>query len=280
MAPVSESPKELLARYHLKPKHSWGQNFLGDPGVLARIASTARVGPGDAVLELGAGLGHLTRALAATGAAVTAVERDRELVGVLEASPLEGVRIVAANAADLQFANAAGKAPLVLVGNLPYHLTSPILFGVLDQHADVTRAVFTVQKEVGERLAAPPGSRDYGLLSVLLGLHFDVEVAFALSKGLFHPPPKVESVVVVLEHRNSPRAAVRSEARFRRLVKAGFGQRRKTLLNALRGHAELGGEAAIVSALEVASVDGRRRAETLSVEEFAALERALGPWSK
>jgi 16S rRNA (adenine1518-N6/adenine1519-N6)-dimethyltransferase len=178
-----ESPSELLRRFGLKPKHSWGQNFLGDEDALRRIAEAARLSPGERVLELGPGLGHLTRALLATGAKVIAVERDRDLVGALESMKLPGLTVVAANAAQLDFARTGGADQVVVVGNLPYHLSSSILFEVLDQAAHVPRAVFTLQLEVVTRLAAPPGGRDYGLLSVLLGQRFEVELVFQLPRG-------------------------------------------------------------------------------------------------
>jgi 16S rRNA (adenine1518-N6/adenine1519-N6)-dimethyltransferase len=273
---VKSSPREILARHGLRPKKAWGQNFLGDPNLLERIAAVCAVGPGDTVVELGAGLGHLTRALAATGATVVAVERDRDLVAVLEHEKLPpSVRVLAANAAELDFAKAAGAPRPVVAGNLPYQLSSPILFRVIEQRATVRRAVFLLQREVAERLAAPPGGRDYGLLSVLLQAVADVEVALRVPAGAFHPPPKVDSALVRIELLATPRAQVRDPARFTRVVKAAFAQRRKTLLNSLKSAKDLAEPRALVAALEEAGIDPTRRAETLSPEEFAALERAL-----
>jgi 16S rRNA (adenine1518-N6/adenine1519-N6)-dimethyltransferase len=275
MAAVNpDSPADLLRRYGLKPKQSWGQNFLGDEHALTRIADAAELTAGQAVVELGPGLGHLTRALLKTGAAVTAVERDRDMVRVLESLELPGLTVIAGNAAEIDFAKVAGADQVVVVGNLPYHLSSSILFEVLDQADHVTRAVFTLQLEVVTRLAAPPGGRDYGLLSVLLGLRYEVELVFKLGRHLFHPPPNVDSAVVRLTRRAAPAAPVTDEARFRKLVKAGFAHRRKTLLNSLKGDPQLK-ELDLVGALARAGIDGVRRAETLSVAEFAALERAL-----
>jgi 16S rRNA (adenine1518-N6/adenine1519-N6)-dimethyltransferase len=273
---MSQSPREILARRGLRPKKDWGQNFLGDPAILQRIAATCELSASDTVVELGAGLGHLTRELAATGARVIAVERDRDLVAALEEGGLPpNVRVLAANAAQLDFARAAGVPRPVVAGNLPYQLSSPILFEVLEQRASVKRAVFLLQREVAERLAAPPGGRDYGLLSVLLQAWADVALAFRVPAGAFHPPPKVDSAVVRIEVLETPRAEVRDPARFVRLVKAAFGQRRKTLFNALRAARDLGEQGAIAAALEGAGIDPVRRAETLSPEEFAALERSL-----
>ncbi|ADO73967.1 16S rRNA (adenine(1518)-N(6)/adenine(1519)-N(6))-dimethyltransferase RsmA [Stigmatella aurantiaca] len=272
-----ESPRDILKRHGLHAKYSWGQNFLGDERALQGIADALALRPGEPVVELGPGLGHLTRFLAATGAQVTAVERDRDMISVLEKEAIPGVRVVAGNAATVDFAQAAGVPQVAVVGNLPYHLTSSILFQVLDQRAQVSRAVFTLQKEVVERLAAEPGTRDYGLLSVLLGLHFGIEHLFTLESRLFHPPPKVDSAVVRLTRLASPLAPVVDEERFTRVVKASFAHRRKTLLNSLKSDRTLATPEQYVHALEAAGIDPMRRAETLSPQEFAALERGLGP---
>jgi 16S rRNA (adenine1518-N6/adenine1519-N6)-dimethyltransferase len=270
-----DSPEEILRRRGLKPKHSWGQNFLGDPELLEQIAAALQVTPGEKVVELGPGLGHLTRMLLDLGAQVVAVERDKDMVDTLEAYGWKGLKVVAANAAQVDFAQVGGADEVAVIGNLPYHLTSPILFSVLEQHAKVSRAVFTVQKEVADRLAADPGGRDYGLLSVLLGLHFRIHAVLDLPATHFFPPPQVDSAVIRLTRLLVPRAPVSDEIHFRRVVKAAFAQRRKTVLNSLQSDASLGGVERIRSALGTAQIDARRRAETLSVEEFAALERAL-----
>ncbi len=272
---MTDSPQDLLRRYGLKAKHSWGQNFLGDAGILGQIADAARLQPGEVVVELGPGLGHLTRALLDTGARVVAVERDRDMVRVLEDQKLPHLTVVSGNAATVGFKEVAGTSPVVVVGNLPYHLSSSILFQVLEQHQDVRRAVFTLQQEVVTRISAQPGNRDYGLLTVLLGLYFDVEELFSLPSRMFHPPPKVDSAVVLLEGLLQPRAAIRDDARFIKLVKASFAQRRKTLWNSIRSDPGLGTDEQLAAALETAGIDRTRRAETLSTEEFAAIERAL-----
>ncbi len=264
--------RDLLKQLGLRAKESWGQNFLSDEGVLADIADACRLSKGETVVELGPGLGSLTRALLATGARVVAVERDRDMVAALEGMKLDGLTVVAGNAAQTEFAKVAGVDDVVVAGNLPYHLSSPILFQVLEQASSVKRAVFTLQKEVVERLAAEPGGRDYGLLTVLLGLRYHAEKVMDLPASYFHPPPKVDSAVAVFERLAKPRAEVTSDARFKKVVKAGFAHRRKTLLNSLKSEPSLGD---VQAALERAGIDGKRRAETLSVEEFAALERSL-----
>ena len=265
----------MLQQHGLRAKHAWGQNFLDDPAVLADIAHAARLGPDSVVVELGAGLGHLTRALLATGARVVAVERDRDMLRVLEELRAERLSVVAANAARLDLAAVAGARPLVLVGNLPYHLTSSILFEVLEQQSDLVRCVFTVQKEVAERVAAGEGARSGGILTVLLGVWFDASIVRTVPAAAFHPPPKVDSAVLLLEHRATPRAEVDDEAFFRKVVKAAFSQRRKTLLNSLQSDRVLGDAAHVRAALAAAGIEPTRRAETLGIGEFARLAGAL-----
>jgi 16S rRNA (adenine1518-N6/adenine1519-N6)-dimethyltransferase len=158
---------------------------------------------------------------------------------------------------------------------LPYHLSSVVLFEVLDQREHVRAAVFTLQKEVVVRLAASSGNRDYGILSALLQLSFDVEHLFNIPASYFHPPPKVDSAVVRLRALKAPRAEVRSHDRYRRVVKAAFAQRRKTILNSMRSDPDLASAEQLKAALERAGIDPGRRGETLNVAEFAAVERAL-----
>jgi 16S rRNA (adenine1518-N6/adenine1519-N6)-dimethyltransferase len=223
------------------------------------------------VVELGAGLGHLTKALAATGARVVAVERDRELVPVLRGELPSAVEVAEADAKSFDLKAIAARAGrrVIVCGNLPYHLSSPILFHLLDQREAVKRAVLLLQREVAERIAAPPGGRDYGLLSVLVQEVAEPRVALYVPRHLFTPPPDVESCALVLDFLDAPRAAVHDEQRFRALVKAAFGLRRKTLWNALKNFS--GGR----EALQKAGIDPQRRAETLSVAEFASIERAI-----
>jgi 16S rRNA (adenine1518-N6/adenine1519-N6)-dimethyltransferase len=295
------SPRALLEKYGLRAKKSWGQNFLGDEGILSDIARLAAPAPGALVVELGAGLGHLTARLVARGARVVAVERDRDMAAVLRGELGGEIVLLEADAARLDYARilrehaqeasssptatatptattaTATRTPAIakvsVVGNLPYHLTSPILFSLLDQAALVSRAVFLVQREVAERLAASPGTREWGILSVLLQREADVSVERIVPPGAFLPPPKVASAVVCALFR-PPADDVRDRALFRRLVKAGFGQRRKTLGNALRA-ARVAEPARLAAALARARVDPARRGETLTVAEWAALERAV-----
>jgi 16S rRNA (adenine1518-N6/adenine1519-N6)-dimethyltransferase len=270
------APRRLLEKYGLRAKRSWGQNFLGDVGILDAIAALAVPRAGEPIVELGAGLGHLTARLVARGGRVVAVERDRDMARVLRGELGDRIRLVEADAArlDVRALDAAGAdGRTAVVGNIPYHLTSPILFALLDQADAVSRAVLLVQREVAERLAASPGTKAWGLLSVLLQQRADVRIARIVPPGAFHPPPKVESAVVVAEMRAGAPAAP-DPARFRRLVKAGFAQRRKTLRNALQA-ARIAPREALERGLARAAVDPARRGETLSVAEWEALDREL-----
>ncbi len=269
-------PSALLRKYGLRAKKTWGQNFLGDEGILDDIARLAVERAGEPVVELGAGLGHLTSRLLARGARVVAVERDRDLARVLRGELGDAVRLLEADAVRLDYRALAREegGRLAVVGNLPYHLTSPILFSLLDQADVLSRAVLLVQREVGQRLAAAPATATWGLLSALLQQRADVSLERLVPRGAFLPRPEVESAVVRAVF-GPPRVEVADPARFRRLVKAGFAQRRKTLKNALEA-ARLAPPEAIAAAMASAGIDPSRRGETLTVAEWAALERELG----
>ncbi len=270
---------ELLARYGLRPKKSWGQNFLADRRVAERIVEAAGLQADDVVVEIGAGLGALTAGLAARAARVVAVERDPDLVAVLRAElqAQPAVEVAAVDALELDFAAEATRAgrPLVVIGNLPYQITTPLLFAVLaaaEAGRVIARAVFMVQKEVAERLAAPPGGKTYGRLTVMVQQLARVTPLFHVGPGAFLPPPAVASSVFRLEPRAQPRAAVTDPGRFERVVRAAFEGRRKMLRRAL----EPGfGAEALAAAFAATGIDGTRRGETLSVEELAALANAL-----
>jgi len=272
-----ESPGTLLRRHGLHPKKQWGQNFLGDVATQEAIADLVDPRPGQVVVELGPGLGHLTRHLVGRGARVVAVERDRDLAPVLRqelGTHHPELEVVEADAARLDLtalSRSAGRL-LTVCGNLPYHLGSPILFQILDHAAAVERFVTLLQREVVERICALPDTEAYGLLSVLVQQLADVRLALRVPPGVFVPPPNVESAVLVAELRAVPRGPPTSPALFRRVVKAAFAQRRKTLSNALK---PIGDKAVVQAAAEAAGVALTRRGETLSVEEFCALERAL-----
>jgi 16S rRNA (adenine1518-N6/adenine1519-N6)-dimethyltransferase len=269
----------LLARHGLRPKKSWGQNFLVDRRAAERIVQAVQLAPADVVVEIGAGLGALTRDLAAAAGKVIAVERDPDLAQVLRAelAGLSQVDVQLADALTFDFAAAARAAgrPLAIVGNLPYQITTPLLFRVLEQAAAgaaISRGVFMVQREVAERLTAGPGGKTYGRLSVMVQQLAEVSLLFHVGAGAFLPPPAVTSTVFRMAPRPQPRAAMADPAVFEEVVRAAFGTRRKMLRRALEpafGAPRLG------AALQAAGVDGTRRGEELSIEELAALANQL-----
>ena len=252
---------ELLSAHGLAPRRALGQNFVVDPNTVRRIARLARVGPGDRVFEIGAGLGSLTLALAATGAAVTAVEVDHGIAAVLR-SVVEprGVTVVEADALDLDIAGLLGPGPWVLVANLPYNVATPLVVRLLEEVPAITRMLVMVQAEVGDRLAAVAGSPAYGAVSVVVAWWASATVVGHVPATVFVPRPKVASALVAIERH--PTGA--GYARFKEVVRAGFGQRRKMLRRSLDGVVEPG-------AFEAAGVKADARAEELDVDEWGRL---------
>lgn len=272
--------RTVLREASLAPKRSFGQNFLVAREVVANIARTcvpdSEVGRAH-VLELGAGLGVLTNELAARAARVVAVERDRDLVPILgrelATHIAEGrVTIVEGDAQTADpHALLGDVSPRVLCGNLPYQITGRLLEQATVHAASIERAVFMVQLEVAERLVAEPGNKTYGALTIFVRAAFKARRAFTVSPGCFHPPPEVTSAVVVLE-REEPRRAEETET-FRALVKGAFGARRKTLRNAWGRVAE---PERIAAAAAQAGISLDARGETLDVDQYAAMAKALG----
>ena len=256
---------QLLDRHGLHPSRALGQNFVVDPNTVRRIARLAEVGPGDFVVEIGAGLGSLTLALAETGAPVTAVEIDRHLVPVLrETVEPFGVRVVEGDAMALDWDSLlAGAERWVLVANLPYNVATPLVADLLDGVPKIHRMLVMVQREVAERLAAAPGSKAYGAVSVKVGYWATAAVVGRVPATVFLPRPKVESALVRIDRRPVPAVAADRERLFE-LVRAGFGQRRKMLRRSL---------AALVppGAFECAGVAPEARAEDLAVEDWGRL---------
>jgi 16S rRNA (adenine1518-N6/adenine1519-N6)-dimethyltransferase len=274
----AKSPKALLERYGLRPKYSFGQNFLADERLAARIAEACGA-QGGSVVELGAGLGALTRPLLASGVEyLLAVERDRDLVPALSqelAAEVEAGRLQIleedAKAVDFVTALAGRPKPHVVAGNLPYQITGPLLEKAVHAAPSIERAVFLVQLEVADRLAAAPGSDSYGALSVFAQRAFVVERAFVIRRGAFYPQPNVDSAVVTL----CPRGSGDETEEFRLLVRAAFAQRRKKLKNAWAG-VFAGRAVAMTDAAARAGVDLDARGETLSVADFTRVAAELG----
>jgi 16S rRNA (adenine1518-N6/adenine1519-N6)-dimethyltransferase len=270
--------KTLLRRHGLHPKKSWSQNFLLDPGVLAAIVEAAGPFRDTPVVELGAGLGVLTALLAREADRVVAVERDRELAAVLRAEfGLDPrVEVLEANAATLDWValtHRLGRPPVV-VGNLPYHMATPILFSLLETEARLPRWVLMFQREMADRLAASPGSRIFGVLSVLVQMRSEVEPVLEVPPQAFHPAPKVHSRVVRFLPLHGTRFPVKSWPDFTRGVRAAFSQRRKILRNGLMGALRLD-SATVDRVLAEAQIAPDVRAEELDLPAFVRLGDVL-----
>jgi 16S rRNA (adenine1518-N6/adenine1519-N6)-dimethyltransferase len=270
----------LLGRYNLRAKKGFGQNFLiSDRAFRAIVDATVR-GDDDWIVEIGAGLGTLTARLAerVPEGKVIALERDPDMIAVLRAelAGVDNVDIEATDALryDLRMAARWRGDAIAVCGNLPYHIAAPLLFRVLEAREVVRCAVVMLQKEMADRIVAPPGGKAYGALGVMIRTYADVTTVAKVSAGSFVPPPKVDSTVVKLVPLAGglPRVPIANERHYSSVVHAAFGQRRKTLRNALRAVFE---ERAVDAALVATGIDGGRRGETLDIAEFGALAAAV-----
>ena len=265
----------IWKKYGLRPKSSWSQNFLVDIEVLNEIARAAQANERK-VVELGAGFGALTARLARDASYLVAVERDRDLAGLLRQEFLKDsiVEILEADAAKLDWQELyqrLGEKPVV-VGNLPYHIATPILFNLLGSRNILSHWVLMFQKEMAQRLVSEPGSRVYGVLSILVQRLVDVEIVYEVAPGSFFPAPKVRSQVVRFSPLPEPKVAVTNEAMFERVVKGTFNQRRKMIRNSLNSVFCRTSKTKIVDqALEMAGVEPTIRPEQLSILTFAKL---------
>jgi 16S rRNA (adenine1518-N6/adenine1519-N6)-dimethyltransferase len=267
----------LLTDHGVRPSRALGQNFLADPNTARRIVRLARVEPGDRVLEVGPGVGSLTLALAdgvGPGGSVTALELDRHLMPVLRQVLAErpNVRLEQGDALTVDYDPLLADGTATMVSNLPYNVATPLIARLLEGVPNLTRLVVLVQREVAERLAAPPGTRESGAVSVKVAFFARPSVLAVVPPTVFVPRPGVDSALVAFDRLPAPPVDVPSAARLFELARAGFAQRRKTLRQALRPM--LGPSAAEV--LTAAGVDPGARAEALSLEEWAALARTVG----
>ncbi len=265
-------PRDSVAPAHV-PRRSLGQHFLIDKNIVHKIVRLAELQPGETVLEIGPGRGILTEALLDSSGLVVAVELDAALCAHLRATlgRRSNFRLVEGDALTFDYAQVP--SPFLVVANLPYYVSTPLLFRLLEDRRRIDRLVLMLQEEVVTRLAAAPGGKDYGALSIAAQFYCEVRQAFRVPPTCFRPKPQVGSAVVVLTPLPKPRVSVADEAFFFRIVRAGFAHRRKALPNSLRDEGFEGAPTA--AALEQAGIDPRRRAETLSIEEFAALTDAL-----
>ena len=272
--PVIASPQvtnHILHKFKLRADKKLGQNFLIDENVVRKIVEAAELTAADTVLEVGPGIGTLTQGLAEAQAQVVAVELDKRLLPVLDTT-LEGydnVRIVSGDILKVDIMAEVGKENFKVCANLPYYITTPIIFALLEKRLPMERLVAMVQKEVAERMAARPGGRDYGALSVAIQYYTEPEIAFIVPPSSFIPAPAVDSAVIVCKRRAKPPVEVEDEAVFFRVVKAAFSLRRKMLSNALKNMGITSEQCS--QWLALAGIDGKRRGETLTLQDFAAL---------
>ncbi len=254
---------ELLEKYGLAPQKAKGQNFVADPNTVRRIARLARIGEGSKVVEIGPGVGSLTLALLETGAAVTAVELDAGMIGPLgEVAP--DAKVVLADAMHADWSEILGGVPHVLVANLPYNIATPLIADLLDDVALIERMLVMVQLEVGERLAAKPGSKTYGIPSVKVAYWGTAKVVGQVPPTVFIPQPRVDSALVeIVRHPDGP-ATTADPDRLFLLVRTAFGMRRKMLRKSL-------GSMVAADAFDIAQVRPEARPEELSVEEWGRL---------
>lgn len=280
-SPSPTQARALLARHGLRAKKALGQNYLINNGVLEKIVAAVGITPGETVVEIGPGMGCLTRRLADAGARVIALEVDRDLLPILAETLTEraAVEIVAADATQVDFgallAERGLRGPYKVAANLPYYITTPLIARLMEASPAPQRAVIMVQKEVAERLVAVPGTKAYGALSVLVQFYTVPTLVCRVAPGSFFPPPTVASAVVSLARRPAPAVEVPDREAFFRLVRAAFGQRRKMLPKALE-MAGLGARDEWAGLMRQLSLDPARRGETLSLDEFGRLIQA---WS-
>lgn len=279
MTLLRSQTRAILAARGLRPRKARGQHFLVDVGVRDAIVAAAGVGPGDTVVEIGPGTGSLTEALLRRGARVFAVELDRDLAAALPEALGRPPALTVWIADALRFDFGAhlrdhpARGRIRVVANIPYYITTPLILRLLECRALFSTLHLTVQREVAERIGARPGSKAYGALTLACQYRAETRPVLPIPRSAFHPIPDVDSMLVRFDLLDAPRVSVSSPARLFRFIRAAFGQRRKTLRNALRA----GGWSMTVleAALEACGIAGQRRGETLTLEEFARLSEGL-----
>lgn len=271
------TPKDLLRKHGIRPLKRLGQCFLIDGNIMAKIVGMARLGKEDVVVEIGAGLGVMTALIGREAGRVIALEIDPVLIDILgaELRGFPNVEVVERDVLGFDFSSLtlAKGEKLKVIGNVPYHISSPILFHLLPFRDRIDSMVLLLQKEVVERVTASPGTKAYGTLSVILSMYFESSMEWTVPARCFFPAPKVDSAVLRMVARREPLMPLENQDFFQTLVRTAFGQRRKTLLNNLKRLWPA--EKEIVPVLERLGIDGGRRGETLSVEEFGRLSNAL-----
>lgn len=272
--------KEVVQKHNFKFSKSLGQNFLIDSNIIDKILDGARVTEGDNIIEVGPGIGTLTREMGKVAEKVVAIEIDRNLIPILKdtLSDLENIEVINQDIlkVDIQelVKDKLNGGPVKLVANLPYYITTPIVMKFLEEDIPVTDIVVMVQKEVADRMNAVPSTKDYGALSIAVQYYCETEIVAKAPRHMFIPQPNVDSTVIGLHVRAEKKYDVHNEEIFFKTVKASFGQRRKTLLNSLGGLGFLNKDE-IREILKEANIDEKRRGETLSIEEFAVLSNIV-----
>ncbi|MBU5336331.1 16S rRNA (adenine(1518)-N(6)/adenine(1519)-N(6))-dimethyltransferase RsmA [Intestinibacter bartlettii] len=276
--------KEVVNKHNFKFSKSLGQNFLIDDNVIDRILEGARLSETDRIIEVGPGIGTLTREMGKVAENVVAIEIDKTLIPILQETlaDLDNVEVVNEDILKVDVQGLINEklngGPVKLVANLPYYITTPIVMKFLEEDIPVTDIVVMVQKEVADRMNAKPSTKDYGALSVAVQYYCDTEIVAKAPRHMFVPQPNVDSIVIGLHVRDEKKYVVDNEDIFFKTVKASFGQRRKTLLNSLGGLGFLSKDQ-IKEALKAANIDEKRRGETLSIDEFANLSNEINKFS-
>lgn len=279
--PEMTSPRVLLNAYNIRAKKNLGQNFLCDPSTARMIINRGNITPEDVVLEIGAGLGALTLPASHISKKIFAVEKDRQIIDLLKtqllANDLSNVVLMDNNILDVDINALAdeAKSKIIVIGNLPYNISSQILVKLIESRRHVSRAILMFQKELAQRITASPGCKDYSRLSVMLQYCGEIESIATVKADLFFPKPKVDSQVLKIKFKDKLDLPAGDELFFFEVIKAAFGKRRKTLKNALSNSMlHINAETAL-DALKCSGVDFHRRAETLSVSEFVNLSNCL-----
>ena len=275
------SPRNLLKAWELKPKKYLGQNFLTDPSTARTIIARANLKPDDVVLEIGAGLGALTVPLAMAVKKVYAVEKDSQLIELLKAELLANritnCEVIAQNILEMKLdtIDATSSRNLTVLGNLPYGISSQILIKLIQSRSTIGRAILMFQKELAQRIGAEPGGRQYGRITAMLRYCADIRFLADIKASVFYPPPKVDSAVIEIKFKSTKIYGPHDETMLFKVIKAAFGNRRKTLKNSLAA-ADLQIDAQrALQALSAAGIEPKRRAETLTPSEFVALSVSL-----
>lgn len=272
--------KELKTKYDFHLSKSLGQNFIADGHIIDKIIESSHIGEEDLVIEIGPGMGVLTAAAAQKAEKVIAIEIDKALMPILEETLAEydNVEIINQDILEADLCQIIKeqnhRGGVKILGNLPYYITTPIIMKVLEDRVPADSITIMMQKEVADRLKAMPGSKTYGAISAAVQYYCQVNLVASVPKEVFVPRPKVDSAVLRLDIRRESPVALISEQVFFSCIKAGFGQRRKTLLNALTGMGGLSKQE-VRTVLELAEIDGIRRAETLTLEEFARIANQI-----